>query len=98
MLESAAARWPLRLLPNVTRRGDGPSPNANPLILRRAVLLCAVALPLVVFNIFASSQQNQTVLYWSLLATAVFTAFAIAFIIWATRNMASQFTGAKTCV
>ena len=58
-------------------------PNSNALIVQRAVILCAVAVALVGFNIFASSQHNETILYWSLAATVTFTLFGSAFVLWA---------------
>ena len=64
---------------------SGVLPNSNNLITRRAVILCAVAVPVVGFNIFASSQHNETILYWSLAITLTSTLVGSAFVLWATN-------------
>ena len=58
-------------------------PNVNMLILRRAVILCAVAVPVVAFNIFAHFEQTQAISYWSVALTAAYTVLGTAFILWA---------------
>lgn len=56
-------------------------PNSNARIIQRAVILCAVAVPLVGFNILA--HNDGTILYWSLAMTAAFTLACSAFVLWA---------------
>ena len=57
----------------------------NTVILQRALVLCAVAVPVVGFNVFASAHQNEAILYWSLAITAIFTLLGSAFVLWATN-------------
>ena len=60
-------------------------PNSYARIVRRAVILCAIAVPVVGFNIFASSQHNEAILFWSLAVTVTFTLLGSAFVLWATN-------------
>ena len=60
-------------------------PNSYARIVRRAVILCAVAIPVVGFNIFASSQNDEVILSWSLAITVTFTLLGSAFVLWATN-------------
>lgn len=65
-------------------------PNSYARIARRAVILCAVAVPVVGFNIFASSQHNDAILSWSLAVTMTFTMLGSAFVLWATNILWPQ--------
>ena len=58
-------------------------PDSNARIIQRAVILCAVAVPVVGFNILASSHNDATILYWSLAMTAGFVLACSAFVLWA---------------
>jgi hypothetical protein len=58
-------------------------PNSYARIVRRSVVLCAAAIPVVGFNIFASSQHNEAILSWSLAITVTFALLGSAFVLWA---------------
>ena len=64
--------------------------SSNMRILQGALLLCALALPLVAFNLFATSQQNDAVAYWALALTATFALLATVFILWASRTLVAS--------
>lgn len=64
--------------------------NPYRLIIRRAEILCVVALLIVGFNIFASSQQNETVQLWSVALTVSCTLVGITFTIWAARTLTAK--------
>ncbi len=67
--------------------------NSYALFVRRALILCAVAVPIVGLNIFASSQNNDAILYWSVASTLTATLFGSAFILW-TANILWPITAA----
>ena len=66
--------------------------SSNRLIVRGALLLCVVALPIVAFNLFASSQQNESFAYWALALTASFAVLASVFILFASRRILAQWS------
>ena len=65
-------------------------PEANVLVMRRAVFLWVGAGLLLGFNIFAASQQSLTVVYWALALTAAFALFGIAFGVWAAKQITAR--------
>jgi Na+-transporting NADH:ubiquinone oxidoreductase subunit NqrD len=65
-------------------------PEANILVMRRAVILWVGAGLLLGFNIFAASQQNMTLVMWALALTAAFSLFGIGFGIWAARKVTAR--------
>ena len=60
------------------------------MITRKALALCGVALPLVVFNVFASREQSDMVNDLSLAMPLIFIVFAVWFIVAATTSLAQR--------
>lgn len=60
------------------------------MITRKALALCGVALPLVVFNLFASRQQSDMVNDLSLAMTLIFIVIAVWFVVAATTSLAQR--------
>lgn len=65
-------------------------PEANVLVMQRAVILWVGAGLLLGFNIFAASQQSLSLVYWALLLSGAFALFGIAFGIWAAKKVSAQ--------
>jgi hypothetical protein len=65
-------------------------PEANILVMRRAVILWVGAGLLLGFNIFAASQQSMPLVMWALALTGAFSLFGIAFGIWAARKVTAR--------
>ena len=65
-------------------------PEANLLVMRRAIILWIGSGLVLGFNIFAASQQNLRLISWALALTAVFALFGIAFGIWVARNVTAR--------
>ncbi len=65
-------------------------PEANVLVMRRAVILWVGASLLLGFNIFAASQQSLTLVYWALAPTAAFAIFGVGFGVWAAKHVTAR--------
>lgn len=65
-------------------------PDANVLVMRRAVILWIGAGLLLGFNIFAASQQSLLLVFWALALTAAFALFGIGFGVWAARQVTAR--------
>ena len=61
--------------------------KANLLVMRRAIILWIGSGLLLGFNIFAASQQDVELIRWTLVLTAAFALFGIAFGIWAAKKV-----------
>ena len=65
-------------------------PEANALVMRRAVILWVGAGLLLGFSIFAASQQSLTLVYWALTLSAAFAVFGIGFGISAAKKVTAR--------
>lgn len=65
-------------------------PEANALVMRRAVILWVGAGLLLGFNIFAALQHSLTVVYWALALSAAFAVVGVGFGVWAAKTMTAR--------
>lgn len=64
-------------------------PEANVVVMRRAVIIWVGAGLLLGLNIFAASQPSLTLVYWALALTAAFALFGAGFGVWAAKQVSA---------
>lgn len=64
------------------KRQSAPG-NPYTVVVRRAAIFSAVAVPVVGFNMFAASQASATIHSWSLAITIIATLLGSVFVVWA---------------
>jgi Na+-transporting NADH:ubiquinone oxidoreductase subunit NqrD len=73
-----------------SNKGSAAMPDANAVVMRRAVILWIGAGLLLGFNIFAASQQSLSLVHWALALSAAFAVFGIGFGVWAAKKVAER--------